>query len=67
MTHRITLMLAAFLLTVASQPAHAGTAFLDYEIDDGGMHKQCVYDYLGERYVITIPSIKLCPLTIQVP
>ena len=65
MTHRITLALAALFMLAA--PAHAGTAFLDYEIDDGGMHKQCVYDYLGERYVITIPSIKLCPLTIQVP
>ena len=65
MTHRITLALIALFMLAA--PAHAGTAFLDYEIDDGGMHKQCVYDYLGERYVITIPAIKLCPLTIQVP
>ena len=64
MTHRITLALVALFMLAA--PAHAGTAFLDYEIDDGGMHKQCVYDYLGERYVITIPSVKLCPLTIQV-
>lgn len=59
------LMTATALLLVAAS-AHAATAFLEYEIDNGGMYKQCVYDYLGEPFVITISSVKLCPLTINV-
>lgn len=57
-------IVAAVLLV--SSVAFAGTAFFSYETNDDGMYKQCVYDYLGEPYVITIKSIKLCPLTIPV-
>lgn len=52
-------------LMLISTTAMAGTAFLKYERDTG-MTKQCVYDYLGSDYVITIKSYKLCPLTINV-
>ena len=64
MTHRIILALVA--LFVLAAPAHAGTAFLVSEVDTG-MTKQCIYDYLGSTYTITIDSYKLCPLTIRVP
>lgn len=52
-------------LMFASVSAHAGTAFFKYERTTG-MTKQCVYDYLGNEYTITIDSYKLCPLTIRV-
>jgi hypothetical protein len=59
-----TLLLIALL---AAFPANAATAFFMYEQHNGtDMYKQCVYDLLGERFVITIPSVKLCPLTIEV-
>jgi len=31
-----------------------------------GMTKQCIYDGLGNQYTITISSVSLCPLTIDV-
>lgn len=43
----------------------AAIAFLTGEVVTG-MTKQCYYDYLGNQYVITIDSYKLCPLTIQI-
>lgn len=45
--------------------ALAGTAFLKYE-RISGLNKICVYDYLGSEYAITIKSVELCPLTIEV-
>lgn len=48
-----------------SLAAQAGTAFFQYE-QITGLTKQCVYDYLGNRYTITISAVSLCPLTIQV-
>lgn len=56
----------ALILLFLSPMAIAGTAFFSHEIDDGGMVKQCVYDYYGDDYVITIKSYKLCPMTIEV-
>lgn len=53
-------------LLLASAAAHAGTAFFSHEESNGGMYKQCVYDYLGSRFVITVQSYKVCPVTIQV-
>jgi len=52
-------------MTLAAGTAYAGTAFLQYERETG-MTKQCVYDYLGDEYTITINVVKLCPLTIRV-
>ena len=61
---KTTLFVAALLLAFT---ANAATAFFMYEVDKGnGMHKQCVYDLYGEEYVITIPAVKLCPMTIEV-
>ena len=54
-----------FLLLLAA-PAYAGTAFFKYEIP-GNLYKTCVYDYMGDDISITISSVSLCPLTIQVP
>ena len=60
------LLLTVAVLSVASG-AYAFTAYFKYETRPSGMYKQCVYDYLGEDYVITVSSIKLCPMTIQIP
>lgn len=57
-------LLAALLLTV-SAGAYAGTAFFKYEINDNGMTKICVYEYLGNLRSITIKSYQFCPYTIQ--
>jgi len=53
-------------MALASAAAHAGTAFFSHEESNGGMYKQCVYDYLGSRFVITVQAYKVCPVTIQV-
>ena len=29
--------------------------------------QQCVYDYYGTEYIVTISSVQLCPLQIDVP
>ena len=57
--------IAAIALALTATSATAGTAFLSHEIRTG-FTKQCVYDYLGSVYTITIKSTKLCPLTIRV-
>lgn len=41
------------------------TAFYKRE-ETTGMTKQCIYDALGSMHVLTVSSITLCPLTIQV-
>ena len=56
----------AIALLLAAQSATAGTAFFVREIQTGGMTKQCVYDYLGNTIVITVPMVSMCPLSIQV-
>ncbi len=55
----------AILLALIAGQAIAGTAFFKYERTTG-MTKQCVYDYLGSEYTITVSSVALCPLSIQV-
>ena len=57
--------LIALIALTASATTFAGTAFLKYERTTG-MTKQCVYDYLGNEYTITLSSTQLCPLTIRV-
>jgi hypothetical protein len=58
--------LLTIVLLLTSAAALAGTAFFKYERTTG-MTKQCVYDYLGSEYTITLRCIDLCPLTIEVP
>jgi len=53
-------------LLLVSAAAHAGTAFYSHESSNGGMHKICYYDYLGDEVAITIGAVELCPLTIEV-
>lgn len=55
----------AIALALAATPALAGTAFFKYARVTG-MTQQCVYDYLGNEYTITISAVQLCPLSIQV-
>jgi hypothetical protein len=55
-----------FVLILAMAKVFAGTAFFAYEDNTGGMTKQCVYDYLGSTYTITISSVASCPLSIPV-
>lgn len=38
--------------------------FFDYE-EEAGMNKICYYDCMGSRAAITVPSYRLCPLTID--
>ena len=59
-----TKLLALIAGLLISLSAYAGTAFFQYEVNTGGMTKQCVYDYLGSVYTITVSSVSLCPLTI---
>jgi len=59
-------IICAAAIAITATAAAAGTAFFSHEIKTGGMTKQCVYNYLGSTYVITINSVKLCPLTINV-
>jgi hypothetical protein len=54
------------ITAVASQAMAGGTAFFVREVQTGGMTKQCVYDYLGSEYVVTVSTVSLCPLSIRV-
>ena len=53
------------ILTATATTAVAGTAFLTGD-ETSGMNKICYYDHLGSTVAITISSVKLCPLSIQV-
>ena len=53
-------------LLLLSASAYAATAYFTHEINTGGMTKQCVYNYAGNTYTITVKSYQLCPMTIQV-
>ena len=56
---------ALTILTTTATTAVAGTAFLSGE-QTSGMNKICYYDHLGSTVAITISSVELCPLSIQV-
>jgi hypothetical protein len=56
-------LLLVFILL--SAPSWAGTAFLQTEVVTG-FTKQCIYNYLGNTYILTISSLELCPFTIEV-
>lgn len=60
---KIAALLFGLMLSLTAQ---AGTAFFKYEINDGGLTKVCVYDYIGNLRSITIKSYQICPYTIQV-
>lgn len=65
----ICLFLVAFLVFAImwSCELMAGNqAFLVDEREGNGRVKQCVYDYLGDEYVITIPSYEICQPVIEV-
>lgn len=61
------LSITAIVCLALCSRAHAGTAFFQYEIQTGGITKQCVYDYLGSTYTLTVSNVSICPLNIQVP
>jgi hypothetical protein len=54
------------VLTLLSATANAGTGFLVKEIKTNGFTKHCVYDYLGNTYIVTIQSTRICKLTIEI-
>lgn len=56
-------VIAGIMLTLTAQ---AGTAFFKYEINDGGLTKVCIYDYIGNTHSLTVKSYQICPITIQV-
>jgi hypothetical protein len=56
-------LLIAFALTASS--AHAATIFLKREYVTGTT-KQCIYDYYGSDYIVTIQSYQLCKLSITI-
>ena len=58
-------ILTLSLLLIAGSAA-AATAYFSHEINTGGLTKQCVYNYAGSYYTITIKSYKICPMSIQV-
>jgi len=55
--------LVALALTVTS--AEAATIFLKREYVNGQI-RQCVYDYYGNDYIVSIPAHQLCRLSITV-
>jgi hypothetical protein len=57
--------LAIAIGLMVSLSANAGVAFLKGERVTG-MTKQCFYDHLGSTYTITLSSVSLCPLTINI-
>jgi hypothetical protein len=56
---------AAMLMLAISLNAIAATAFLKGQYVSG-MNRICLYDHLGSTVAITVRSIDLCPLTIDV-
>lgn len=52
-------------LALFAGSADAGMALFQYEVITG-QTKQCVYNYLGNTYTITVKSYQMCPLSIKV-
>ena len=44
--------------------AESCTAFLDYDYVEGNS-RICVYDHLGDPYIITKKSYEICPITVR--
>ena len=64
---RLTMYLIAILLVI---PAVAWSQTIDAfktGEETTGLTKQCFYEALGNAYTVTISSIQLCPLSIQIP
>jgi len=59
----ILMVIAAFMW--ANEAMSAGTAYLVDERIDGAL-KQCIYNYLGNEYVITIQAWNVCPTVVEV-
>lgn len=59
---KLTLLIA---LVFTASSAHATTIFLKREYVTG-QTKQCIYDYFGSDYIVTVPSYQLCKLSITI-
>lgn len=48
-----------------AMPAQAGqvTGFFEYEVDSGGMYKQCVYRTIYGNMSINVSVVSICPIT----
>jgi predicted ABC-type sugar transport system permease subunit len=53
------------IAALLAAPAYANVAYLVEEVTTGNT-KQCIYEWAGSKYVITIPYYKLCKITIDV-
>lgn len=62
----IRLALCTFLSTYLA-PQVSQTAYLQAEVETGGLTRQCVYEAAGSIYTFTVSVAALCPVTILVP
>ena len=60
------LVLYSALAVFVSAHAYTGTAMLVREVELDNWTKVCIYERLGKTYTLTIPSLRFCPLTLQV-
>lgn len=60
------LVLYSALAVFVNAHAYTGTAMLVREVELDNWTKVCVYERLGKTYTLTIPSLRWCPVTIQV-
>ena len=44
--------------------SYSAVAFLTGSYTSG-YNKMCIYDHMGEQYVMTISTFKFCPFTVQ--
>ena len=57
------LVVAAMMAAVCF--GYCRTAFLKGEVTNGGLTKQCIYDFAGSTYVLTAKSYEVCPVSHQ--
>ena len=62
----VVLALVALMVGLTIRNAYGGTAYYLRE-RISGLNKICYYNHLGSEVAITIKSIQLCPVTINVP
>ncbi len=58
-------MIVAAVLLACASAAMATTAYFKYERAQG-MYKICYYSAMGQIVAITIRSVQICPLTIEI-
>ena len=41
-------------------------AFFSHEINTGGQYKTCIYNHFGNEYALSVNTLDICPLTVEV-